>query len=346
MSNLVIKYGDAISLQNHCQNWSGGYLATSNPDKTPGSRFNTVTVTTPSLRGEKVLKSAVGFWRVLSCEGKSAGTEVKNNDIVVLKGLNECDGGLLAVYGDVNQCETPHVYYRANTSNLDPSAAPALRWKIVMQTASQDGKIRESDPIFLINQYTPGTSFLDTAYNAHYDGELYLVYTSIEESRKYNTGLWRMNHVTDPCLVPSPQPDPCHKDDPNCGCKGSCGEDNSGKHCFKLPPNTTFGLTAYANTDAHKQTVKLYIDDNLVDTYNGKGLNNTPMNNSDGKNTKVYHSGAGNVCVQVEGDGKPCKLRYSDNTLDGKPGFATIGAESGSDDDYNDSVVVLNWPLT
>lgn len=55
---------------------------------------------------------------------------------------------------------------------------------------------------------------------------------------------------------------------------------------------------------------------------------------------------AGNVCVQVEGDGKPCKQRYSDNTLDGKLGFATIGAESGSDDDYNDSVVVLNWPLT
>ncbi|WP_370576193.1 fucose-binding lectin II [Serratia sp. PAMC26656] len=172
------------------------------------------------------------------------------------------------------------------------------------------------------------------------------MFTSEDDRRKDTTGLWQIKCTQNPCQTVSPQPDPYHKDDGNYGCKGSCGENDSGKQCFKLPPNTAFGLTAYANTDAHKQTVKLYIDDNLVDTYNGKGLNNTPMNNSDGKNTKVYHSGTGNVCVQIEGDGKPCKLRYSDNTLDGKPGFITIGAESGTDNDYNDSVVVLNWPLS
>ncbi|MEK9494985.1 fucose-binding lectin II, partial [Photorhabdus sp. P32] len=43
---------------------------------------------------------------------------------------------------------------------------------------------------------------------------------------------------------------------------------------------------------------------------------------------------------------KPCKLRYFDNTLDGKPGSVIIGAENGTAGNYNDSVVVLNWPLT
>ncbi|MEK9494905.1 fucose-binding lectin II, partial [Photorhabdus sp. P32] len=31
--------------------------------------------------------------------------------------------------------------------------------------------------------------------------------------------------------------------------------------------------------------------------------------------------------------------------LDGKPGTATIGAENGTKNNYNDCVVVLNWPL-
>ena len=101
------------------------FLATPTPDATPHSKFNTVTVDTPTLRGEKILKSSAGMWRVLSGQGKPLGTDIQNNDIILLKGLNECDGSLLAVYDDVNLDE---VMYRANTSTqLQP---PRLTGKI------------------------------------------------------------------------------------------------------------------------------------------------------------------------------------------------------------------------
>ncbi|MCT8344480.1 MULTISPECIES: fucose-binding lectin II [Photorhabdus] len=123
----------------------------------------------------------------------------------------------------------------------------------------------------------------------------------------------------------------------NCG--GTCGNNDTGNYCFQLPQSTRFRLTAYTNTDVHQQTIKIYIDDILVDTLTGKGVDNLTA-------TKSYSSGTGKICIEITGNGKPCKLRYSDNTLDGKPGSVIIGAESGTEGNYNDSVVVLNWPLT
>ncbi|MDB6373826.1 fucose-binding lectin II [Photorhabdus bodei] len=120
----------------------------------------------------------------------------------------------------------------------------------------------------------------------------------------------------------------------NGSCSGTCGTNDTGKHCFQLPQSIRFGLIAYTNTTTHQQTVKVYIDDLLVDTFTGKGTD-----------TKAYTSGTGKVCIEIIGDGKPCKLRYSYNTLDGKPGTVTIGAENDANNNYNDSVVVLNWPL-
>ncbi|KGM28287.1 fucose-binding lectin II [Photorhabdus akhurstii] len=120
----------------------------------------------------------------------------------------------------------------------------------------------------------------------------------------------------------------------NGGCSGTCGTNDTGKYCFQLPQSIRFGLIAYTNTTTHQQTVKVYIDDLLVDTLTGKGTY-----------TKAYTSGTGKVCIEIIGDGKPCKLRYAYNTLDGKPGTVTIGAENDSNNNYNDSVVVLNWPL-
>ncbi|QXF33176.1 photopexin B [Photorhabdus luminescens] len=123
-------------------------------------------------------------------------------------------------------------------------------------------------------------------------------------------------------------------------CSGTCGTNDTGKHCFQLPQSIIFALIAYANTDT-PQTVKvyIYIDDLLVDTLISDGQNNLMA-------TKAYASGTGKVCIEIEGDGKPCKLRYFDNIFDGKPGTAIIGAENGTNNNYNDSVVFLNWPLT
>ncbi|KAA1184955.1 fucose-binding lectin II [Photorhabdus heterorhabditis] len=117
---------------------------------------------------------------------------------------------------------------------------------------------------------------------------------------------------------------------------GTCGNNDTGKYCFQLSKNTQFRLTTYTNTDVHQQTVKVYVDDILVDTLTGKGIDNLIA-------TKSYSSGAGKVCIEIAGDGKPCKLRYAYNTLDGKPGTVIIGAENGNNNHYNDSVVLLNW---
>ncbi|NHB94128.1 fucose-binding lectin II [Photorhabdus cinerea] len=123
----------------------------------------------------------------------------------------------------------------------------------------------------------------------------------------------------------------------NISCGGTCGTNNTGKHCFQLPHNIKFGLSAYVNTNIHQQTVKVHIDDQLVDTLTSNGVSSI-------LDFKTYFSGTGKVCIEIEGDGKPCKLRYAYNTLDKKPGTVIIGAENGTDNKYNDSVVVLIWP--
>ncbi|WP_267483583.1 photopexin PpxA [Photorhabdus aegyptia] len=127
--------------------------------------------------------------------------------------------------------------------------------------------------------------------------------------------------------------------DINIKCGGTCGINNTGKHCFQLPQSIRFGLTAYVNSDAHQQTINVYIDDRLVDTLTGKGISHIT-------DVRTYTSGTGKVCIEIIGDGKPSKLRYAYNTLEAKPGSAIIGANNGSNDNYDDSVVVLNWPLS
>ncbi|KAA1175377.1 fucose-binding lectin II [Photorhabdus heterorhabditis] len=124
----------------------------------------------------------------------------------------------------------------------------------------------------------------------------------------------------------------------NGNCGGTCGNSDTGKYCLQLPPSIRFSLTAYSNTDIHQQTIKVYIDDRLVDTLASKGIDNLI-------GTKIYKSGTGKVCFEITGNRKPSKLRYFDNTLDGKPGTAIIGVENGINNNYNDTVLMLNWPL-
>ncbi|ETS32299.1 Fucose-binding lectin II (PA-IIL) [Photorhabdus khanii NC19] len=127
--------------------------------------------------------------------------------------------------------------------------------------------------------------------------------------------------------------DPCAPDKPsNCG--GECGTNDTGKYCFQLPQSIRFDLTAYDNTGTHQQTVKVYIGNLLVDRLTRRGTDNVI-------GVKTYTK----VCIEIVGDGKPCKLRYAYSPLDEKPGTVIIGAENGINNNYNNSMVVLNWPL-
>ncbi|WP_445496215.1 fucose-binding lectin II [Photorhabdus sp. SF281] len=49
---------------------------------------------------------------------------------------------------------------------------------------------------------------------------------------------------------------------------------------------------------------------------------------------------------KLSGEGMDNVLKYADNPLDEKPGTIVINASNGTNNNYNNSVVVLNWSLS
>jgi len=109
---------------------------------------------------------------------------------------------------------------------------------------------------------------------------------------------------------------------------------------FNLPPNIKFGVTALTNA-ANDQTIDIYIDDNPkpAATFKGAGVQDQNLG------TKVLDSGKGRVRVIVMANGKPSRLGSRQVDLFKKSYFGIVGSEDGADDDYNDGIVFLNWPL-
>lgn len=109
---------------------------------------------------------------------------------------------------------------------------------------------------------------------------------------------------------------------------------------FNLPPNIKFGVTALTNA-ANDQTIDIYVDDNPnpAATFKGAGAQNQNLG------TKVLDSGKGRVRVIVMANGKPSRLGSRQIDIFKKSYFGIVGSEDGADDDYNDGIVFLNWPL-
>ncbi|MCA8300743.1 fucose-binding lectin II [Burkholderia seminalis] len=119
---------------------------------------------------------------------------------------------------------------------------------------------------------------------------------------------------------------------------GGAGGERDGT--FNLPPNIKFGVTALTNA-ANDQTIDIYIDDNPTPTatFRGAGVQDQNLG------TKVLDSGKGRVRVIVMANGKPSRLGSRQVDLFKKSFFGIVGSEDGADDDYNDGIVFLNWPL-
>ncbi|MBJ9966819.1 fucose-binding lectin II [Burkholderia seminalis] len=119
---------------------------------------------------------------------------------------------------------------------------------------------------------------------------------------------------------------------------GGIGGERDGT--FNLPPNIKFGVTALTNA-ANDQTIDIYIDDNPkpAATFKGAGVQDQNLG------TKVLDSGKGRVRVIVMANGKPSRLGSRQVDLFKKSFFGIVGSEDGADDDYNDGIVFLNWPL-
>ena len=129
------------------------------------------------------------------------------------------------------------------------------------------------------------------------------------------------------------------------GAGGNTGSGNLGTGgerdgTFNLPPNIKCGVTALTNA-ANDQTIDIYIDDNPkpAATFKGAGVQDQNLG------TKVLDSGKGRVRVIVMANGKPSRLGSRQVDLFKKSYFGIVGSEDGTDDDYNDGIVFLNWPL-
>jgi hypothetical protein len=107
---------------------------------------------------------------------------------------------------------------------------------------------------------------------------------------------------------------------------------------YNLPPNIRFAVTAIANSSA-EQTIQIYVDDKLVATWRDWSLEskNTP--------TQVLPSGRGKVQVKVSANGKPSLIDGRHVGMAGKTNFFLVATEDGTDNDYNDCLVVINWPI-
>ncbi|MCA8275560.1 fucose-binding lectin II [Burkholderia sp. AU30280] len=121
---------------------------------------------------------------------------------------------------------------------------------------------------------------------------------------------------------------------------GTIGGGGERDGTFNLPPNIKFGVTALTNA-ANDQTIDIYVDDNPkpVATFKGAGVQDQNLG------TKVLDSGKGRVRVIVMANGKPSRLGSRQVDLFKKTYFGIVGSEDGTDDDYNDGIVFLNWPL-
>ncbi|MBN3776072.1 photopexin A [Burkholderia lata] len=121
---------------------------------------------------------------------------------------------------------------------------------------------------------------------------------------------------------------------------GTIGGGGERDGTFNLPPNIKFGVTALTNA-ANDQTIDIYIDDNPKPAATFKGAGVQDQNHG----TKVLDSGKGRVRVIVMANGKPSRLGSRQVDLFKKSYFGIVGSEDGADDDYNDGIVFLNWPL-
>jgi len=108
---------------------------------------------------------------------------------------------------------------------------------------------------------------------------------------------------------------------------------------FTLPPNIKFGVTARSNA-AYKQDITILVDGVVEAVFTGVvGLNNDDLGD------KVINSGKGNIEVQIKANGKDSDMVSAQVTLANKVSFGLVGSEDWNDSDYNDAIVILNWPV-
>jgi hypothetical protein len=119
---------------------------------------------------------------------------------------------------------------------------------------------------------------------------------------------------------------------------GTTGGEGDG--WFNLPPHIKFGVTTLVNSSA-EQTVYVFVNGETTPkaTFKGVGLEDKNLQ------TQILDSGNGKVQVIVEANGKKSKLGSRQVDIFQKAYFGLLASEDGGDDSFNDSLVILNWPI-
>lgn len=110
------------------------------------------------------------------------------------------------------------------------------------------------------------------------------------------------------------------------------------QNAFTLPANINFGATVLVNSSA-MQTVTVYVDGTAKASFSGSGTNDQNLG------TKIISSGSGKITVSVNANGKSSDLVSAQLTLTNKLNCVVLGSEDSTDADYNDAILMLNWPL-
>lgn len=110
---------------------------------------------------------------------------------------------------------------------------------------------------------------------------------------------------------------------------------------FNLPPNTGFKATFYANA-ADQQDLKLFIDDAPEPAASFVG------NGNDGVRQFTLNSKGGKIRIDASANGRKSATdaRLAPLSAGDQVWLGWLGAEDGADGDYNDGIVILQWPVT
>ncbi|RQR32922.1 AidA/PixA family protein [Burkholderia sp. Bp9142] len=110
---------------------------------------------------------------------------------------------------------------------------------------------------------------------------------------------------------------------------------------FNLPPNTGFKAIFYANA-AFKQDLKLFIDDATEPAASFLG------NSDDGVRLFILNSSGGKIRIEASANGKKSAVdaRLAPLSAGDRAWLGWLGAEDGVDADFNDGIVILQWPIS
>ncbi|QAU24307.1 fucose-binding lectin [Dyella sp. M7H15-1] len=106
---------------------------------------------------------------------------------------------------------------------------------------------------------------------------------------------------------------------------------------FSIPPNTQFGVTAHACSSGN-QLATIYVDGSQKAQFTGSGIYKLIGD-------QTLNSGSGKIKVTVTANGKPCDMQMARSMIASDTNFITVGAEDGTDNDYNDTLVDFKWPI-